>query len=46
MLDQAHVQRALALFRMDRKQEGCHALSMAHDLGDRSVEELMMIYCE
>lgn len=46
MLDQAHVQKALALFRMDRKQEGCYALQMAHDMGDRSVEELMMIYCE
>lgn len=45
-MDQAHVQRALALFRMDRKQEGCDALRQAHDLGDRSVEEMMLIYCE
>ncbi|MBK8499278.1 MAG: tetratricopeptide repeat protein [Flavobacteriales bacterium] len=45
-LDQAHVQKAVVLFRMDRKQEGCEALHQAHDLGERSVEEMMLIYCE
>lgn len=45
-LDQAHVQKAVVLFRMDRKQEGCEALHQAHDLGDKSVEEMMVIYCE
>lgn len=45
-LDQAHVQRALVLFRMDRKQEACAALHQAHDLGDRSVEEMLLIHCE
>lgn len=45
-LDQAHVNKALVLFRMERRQEACHALHQAHDLGDRSVEELMLIYCE
>lgn len=45
-LDQAHVQQAIVLFRMDRKQEGCEALHQARDLGDKSVEEMMIIYCE
>ncbi|MFN3874800.1 MAG: tetratricopeptide repeat protein [Flavobacteriales bacterium] len=45
-LEQAHVQRALVLLRMDRKQEACAALHQAHGLGDRSVEELLLIYCE
>ncbi|HRH37363.1 MAG TPA: tetratricopeptide repeat protein [Flavobacteriales bacterium] len=45
-LDQAHVQRAIILFRMDRKQDGCEALHQAHDLGDKSVAEMMVIYCE
>lgn len=44
-LDQAHVNKAIILFRMDRRQEGCFALQQAHDLGDTSVEELMLIYC-
>lgn len=45
-LDQAYVQLALAYFRQERKQEGCEALGHARDLGDRSVEEMMVIYCE
>ncbi len=45
-LDQAHVHMATIYFRMDRRQEGCDALRQAHDLGDTSVEELMLIYCE
>ncbi len=45
-LDQAHVNKAMILFRMDRRQDACYALHEAHDLGDRSVEELMLIYCE
>lgn len=45
-LDQAHAQRAIVLLRMDRKQEACAALHQAHDLGNRSVEEMLLIYCE
>lgn len=45
-LDQAHVQKALALFRMDRRQEGCDALRQARDLGDKSVDEILLVYCE
>ena len=45
-LDQAHVQRAIVLLRMDRKQEACAALHQAHDLGNLSVEEMLLIYCE
>lgn len=45
-LDQAHVQRALVLLRMDRKQDACEALRAAHDLGDKSVDEMLLIYCE
>ena len=45
-LDQAHVNKAIILFRMERRQEACDALHQAHDMGDRSVEELMLIYCD
>lgn len=45
-LDQAHVQMATIYFRMDRRQEGCDALHQAHDLGDKSVEEMILINCE
>jgi tetratricopeptide (TPR) repeat protein len=45
-MDQAHVQRALILLRMDRRQDACDALRQAHDLGNRSVEEMLLIYCE
>jgi len=45
-LDQAHVNKAIVLFRMDRRQEACAALHQAYNMGDRSVEELMLIYCE
>jgi len=45
-LDQAHVQRALVLLRMDRKQDACEALHTAHELGNKSVEEMLVIYCE
>lgn len=45
-LDQAYFQLAVVLFRQDRKQEACYALQQAHDLGDRSVEELMLVHCD
>lgn len=45
-LDQAHVQRALVLLRMDRKQLACEALHAALELGNTSVEEMLLIYCE
>ena len=45
-LDQAHVHMAIVLFRMDRRQEACHALHQARDLGDRSTEEMLLIYCD
>ena len=45
-LDQAYVHLAVVLFRQDRKQEGCYALHQAHDLGDRTVEELMLVHCD
>lgn len=45
-LDQAHVQRALVLLRMDRKQDACEALHTAHQMGNASVEELLLIHCE
>ncbi|MBL0127388.1 MAG: tetratricopeptide repeat protein [Flavobacteriales bacterium] len=45
-LDQAYVHKAIILFRMDRKQDGCEALHQAHDLGDHSVEEMMVVYCD
>jgi len=45
-LDRAFINLAIVLFRQDRKQEGCHALQHARDMGDRSVEELMMVHCD
>lgn len=45
-LDQAHVQRAMVLLRMDRKQDACEALHDANALGNKSVEEMSLIYCE
>ena len=44
-LDQAYVNLAIVLFRQDRMQEGCHALQQAHDLGDRTIEELLTAHC-
>jgi tetratricopeptide (TPR) repeat protein len=45
-MSEAYVQLALVLFRMDRVQEACHALHSAHDLGDQSTEELILIHCD
>lgn len=45
-IDQAYVDLGLVLLRQGRKQEGCYALQQAHDLGDRSVEELLLVHCD
>ncbi|MEZ4740453.1 MAG: tetratricopeptide repeat protein [Flavobacteriales bacterium] len=45
-LDQAYSAMAVVLFRQGRKQEGCYALQQAHDLGDRSVEQLLLVHCD
>lgn len=45
-LDQAYANLAIVLFRQGRRQEGCHALQQALDLGDHSVDELMLIHCD
>ncbi len=45
-LDQAYAQKATILFGMDRRQEGCEALQQAHAMGNTSVAEMMLIYCE
>jgi len=45
-LDQGHTQRGMVLLRMDRKQEACEALHAARQLGDKTVEETILIYCE
>jgi Flp pilus assembly protein TadD len=45
-LEQAHVHRAIVLLRNGRKPEACAALQRAHVLGDTSVEEMLLIYCE
>jgi tetratricopeptide (TPR) repeat protein len=46
MLPDAYVQQAMVLLRMDRVQEACHALHTAHDLGDRSTEQLLRTHCD
>jgi len=45
-LDQAHVHRAIVLLRNDRAPEACVSLRHARELGDTSVDELLLIYCE
>jgi regulator of sirC expression with transglutaminase-like and TPR domain len=45
-LAMAHAQMAVVLLTMGRKQEACYALHSAHALGDRSVEEMLMVHCE
>lgn len=45
-LDKAYGALAVVYFRQDRKQEGCHALQQARDLGDRTVEELLLLRCD
>lgn len=45
-LDLAHVNKALVLLRMGFRQEGCAALQLAHDLGDLSTEEMLLIHCD
>lgn len=45
-LDQAYANLAAVYFRQGRKLEGCFALHQAHDLGDLSVERLLLVHCE
>jgi tetratricopeptide (TPR) repeat protein len=45
-LDQAYVSLANVYFRQGRRQEGCYALQQAHDLGDRSVEHMLLVNCD
>ena len=45
-LDQAYSAMAVVLFRQGRKQDGCYALQQAHDLGDRTVEQLLLVHCD
>lgn len=46
MLDKAYGTLAVVYFRQGRNQEGCYALQQARDLGDRSVEELLLLRCD
>ncbi len=45
-LDIAHVNKAIILLRLGFRQEGCASLQQAHDLGDLSTEELLLIHCD
>lgn len=45
-LDKAYGTLAVVYFRQDRNQEGCHALQQARDLGDHSVDELLLLRCD
>ncbi|MCB0763859.1 MAG: tetratricopeptide repeat protein [Flavobacteriales bacterium] len=45
-LDQAYTHRAILLIRMDRRKEACQDLQQARALGDVSVEEMQVIYCD
>ena len=45
-LDQAYANMAVVYLRQGRKQEGCFALQQARELGDRSVDQLIMVHCD
>ena len=45
-LDRAYAARAVELIALDRKAEACPDLHKAKDLGDTTVDELLLIYCE
>ncbi len=45
-LDQAYANMGIIYLRQDRKQEGCFALQQARDLGDSSVDQLILIHCD
>lgn len=44
-MPQAHAHLAITLFRNRQKEDACEALEKAYALGDRSVEELMLVHC-
>ncbi len=46
MLDKAHVNKAIILLRMGFRQEGCASLQQAHDLGDLSTQQMLLIHCD
>lgn len=41
-----HAQMAVVLINMGRKQEACFALHSAHALGERSVEQMLLVHCD
>jgi len=43
---EAYTHLAIVLLRMDRKQEACHALNSALEMGDHSVEQMLLIHCD
>lgn len=45
-LHRAYASRAIELIHVDRRSEGCRDLAKAKELGDDSVDELLVIYCE
>jgi Flp pilus assembly protein TadD len=45
-LAEAYTHLAIVLLRMDRKQEACHALNSALEMGDHSVEQMLLIHCD
>lgn len=45
-LERAYSARAVELIALERSAEACPDLQKAHELGDRSVEEMLLVYCE
>ncbi len=45
-LDQAHANLGIVLLRMGELEQACTALGQALALGDHSVQEMLLIYCE
>jgi tetratricopeptide (TPR) repeat protein len=45
-LERAYSARAVELIALERRNDACPDLLKAHQLGDRSVEEMILVYCE
>lgn len=45
-LDQAHANLGIVLIRLGEREHACSAFAQAHALGDASVEEMLLIWCE
>jgi tetratricopeptide (TPR) repeat protein len=45
-LQRAYAARAVELITLDRKSEACPDLQKAKELGDTTVDEMLLVYCQ